>query len=359
MPRILICGGGSGGHVAPAVAVAEALQEKEFEAIIAHSTRRIDQQILLETSFSCEVLSAAPLKTSPLGLLKFSSGFLRTVVETSNLIRKHAACCVVTTGGFVAAPALFAARRMSVPTILLNIDKPPGKANRLARRWADVVLSTVDWNNVGATRIPPPIRICTIACDDQNTCKASFGLDPSKMTLLVTGASQGASTINELVPELVLRSPKQFQNWQILHLAGADHVDEVEQAYRQTSIFHVVHEFTNRMGDAWGAADLAITRGGANTIAEISCNAVPSIVLPYPYHKDDHQRTNAQHLAEIGGILIETDYKSLSANLDHAGKSIIQLLANHQKRFEMQQAISIDTPLNGASFIADTVVSLL
>ena len=345
--------------MAPAVAVAEALLEKECEAIIAHSTRRIDQKMLLETSFSCEVLSAAPFVVSPLGLLKFSSGFLRTVKETGDLIRKHTACCVVATGGFVAAPALYAARRMSVPTILLNIDKPPGKANRLARRWADSVLSTVDWNNVGATRIPPPLRTCTIACNDQNTCKTNFGLEPSRMTLLVTGASQGASTLNELVPELVLRSPEVFQNWQILHLAGADHVKEVEQAYRQTSIFHVVLEFTNTMGDAWGAADLAITRGGANTIAEISCNAVPSIVLPYPYHKDDHQRTNAQHLADLGGILIETDYKSLSANLEHAGKSILKLLANHQQRFDMQQALSIDAPLNGASVIADTVLSLL
>jgi len=111
------------------------------------------------------------------------------------------------------------------------------------------------------------------------------------------------------------------------------------------------------MGKVWGAADLAITRGGANTIAEIACNAVPSIVLPYPYHDDDHQRTNAETLASIGGVVIETDHKTLEANLEYVGPTILALLDNHHRRFEMQQALSLEAPINGAPVIADTIIS--
>lgn len=359
MPDVLIAGGGSGGHVAPAIAVAEALAEKDCEVIIAHSTRLIDKRMIQETSFTSESLKSTPLVASPIGFIKFCYGFLSAASQTKALIRQYNIRCVVATGGFVAGPALWAASRMGIPTILLNFDKPPGKANTLACRWATSVLSTVDWEEVNARRVPPPLRKCTISRDDQRTSILDLGLDPSKMTLLVTGASQGAGTINALVPQLALNTPRVFSNWQILHLAGTNKVKEVEMAYKQTKVSHIVLDFTDEMGKAWGAADLAITRGGANTIAEIAINAVPSVVMPYPYHKDDHQLTNTKPLEEIGGVVIETDYKSLETNIEHAGQRILQLLTNHRRRFEMHQALSLKTPINGASVIADAAINII
>ena len=357
MPKILIAGGGSGGHVAPAIAIAEALEERSCDVLIAHSTRAIDVKMIVKTPFASTTLPAKPLSFLPQRFIAFCIGFVRSVSETKKLIRTNDIACVVATGGFVAAPALFAARTLRVPTTLLNFDKPAGKANSLARRWADTVLSTVEWNNASAKRVPPPLRLCTIANGDQRTNKLELGLDPNKMTLLVTGASQGAGTINSLIPKLTKVAPQSFMNWQILHLAGPDKSDEVERAYQESSVSHVVLAFTNEMGKVWGAADLAITRGGANTIAEIACNAVPSIVLPYPYHDDDHQRTNAETLASIGGVVIETDHKTLEANLEYVGPTILALLDNHHRRFEMQQALSLEAPINGASVIADLIIS--
>ena len=359
MPNVLIAGGGSGGHVAPAIAIAEALRIKSCDVLIAHSTRAIDQKMVSETSFQATSLAAKPLSKSPLGFVQFCSGFLRSAKQTKYLIRKHNLKCVVATGGFVAAPALWAASRMSVPTVLMNFDMPAGKANKLASRWTDTVLSTVRWDDVDAKLVPPPLRACSISTHDQRTNNIALGLDPKKMTLLVTGASQGAGTINELIPALASVAPNNFINWQILHLAGEGKAQTVKEAYQETSVAHLVLPFTNEMGKFWGAADLAVTRGGANTIAEIAFNAVPSVVLPYPYHDDDHQYTNAEPLATIGGVKIETDYKELDANIKNGGQSILSLLTNHQKRFEMQQVLTIEAPINGATFIADTVLSVI
>lgn len=357
MLSVMIAGGGSGGHVAPAIAIAEALRDRKVEVLIVHSDRAIDQKMMHETAFEATSIDATPLSVSPFGFVKFCISFFTSARQAKLLIRKRNIKCVVATGGFVAAPALWAAKKLGVPSILLNIDKPAGKANRLASRWATTVLSTVDWPEVQAKNVPPPLRISTISNMDQRSNKLDLGLDPNKMTLLVTGASQGAGTINTLVPELAKANPNLFMNWEILHLAGPDKATAVENAYKETSVSSVVLTFTNKMGNVWGAADLAITRGGANTIAEIAFNAVPSIVLPYPYHDDDHQRTNAEPLESIGGILIETDYISLDKNLRHVGQTILSMLTDHQKRFEMQQALALEAPINGAAVIADIVIA--
>ncbi|MDP7008772.1 MAG: UDP-N-acetylglucosamine--N-acetylmuramyl-(pentapeptide) pyrophosphoryl-undecaprenol N-acetylglucosamine transferase [Phycisphaerales bacterium] len=357
MPNILIAGGGSGGHVAPAIAVGEALVERDCDVLLAHSTRRIDVELIHETAFEATPLRAMPLSLTPLGFWSFCIGFLRAANKTKRLIQTRDIRCVVATGGFVAAPALWAAHRMQIPTVLLNFDRPAGKANKLASRWADQVLSTVAWEHVNAQLVPPPLRRCTISKDDQRKNRVALGLDPSLMTLIVTGASQGAETLNELVPALATKAPTVFKNWQIFHLSGPNKAVEVRDAYEKSGVKFVVQEFTHEMGAVWGAADFAITRGGANTIAEIAFNAVPSIVLPYPFHTDDHQRTNALPLADLGGVLIETDHTSLHGNIHEGGQRIVALLQNHEQRFKMQQALALEAPINGASVIADAVLS--
>jgi UDP-N-acetylglucosamine--N-acetylmuramyl-(pentapeptide) pyrophosphoryl-undecaprenol N-acetylglucosamine transferase len=359
MSNVLIAGGGSGGHVAPAIAIAEALRIRSCDVLIAHSTRAIDQQMVHETAFQAISLSAKPLSLSPIGFIKFCRGFLQAARQTKSLIREHNLKCVIATGGFVAAPALWAASQMNVPTVLINFDKPAGKANKLASRWTDTILSTVGWDEVDAKIVPPPLRACSISNRDQRTNSLELGLDSKKMTLLVTGASQGAGTINELIPALAKVAPILFMNWQILHLTGEGKTQTVKEAYQDTSVAHLVLPFTSEIGTFWGAADLAVTRGGANTIAEIAFNAVPTVVLPYPYHDDDHQRTNAEPLEAVGGIVIETDYKALDANMRDAGQTILSLLSNHQKRFKMQQALTLEAPINGASLIADTVLAAI
>jgi UDP-N-acetylglucosamine:LPS N-acetylglucosamine transferase len=302
-------------------------------------------------------LPASPLSLSPTGFLKFYTGFRKTEKQVHTLILDKNIDCVLSTGGFVAAPALKAARRAACPTVLLNIDSPPGKANRLAVRWADTVLSTVESALQGAQLISPPLRRCVLASSFSTNFYEHFGLDQRRMTLLVTGASQGAATLNGFVPELARLHPTQFLGWQVLHIAGTENVAEVNELWSQIEVPCSVVDFVDDMGLAWGVADLAITRGGANTIAEIAANAVPSIVMPYPYHKDQHQKMNAQPLEVMGGIRIEEDYIRTPLNLLHAGITILGLLKNHQARFAMKQAMIENAVENGAKSVAHACIA--
>ena len=199
MPKILIAGGGSGGHVAPAIAVAEVLQERNYEIIIGHSGRRIDLKMIKGTGFKETALNASPLQFSPKGLLEFCKNFKLAVQRTRDCIQKENIQCLLSTGGFVAAPALYATKYTKTPSILLNLDCPPGKANKLAKRWASHLVTTVEcgWND--AKIIPPPLRKASTNCPRAHLCKSTLGLNPKLKTLLVTGASQGAKTINALI----------------------------------------------------------------------------------------------------------------------------------------------------------------
>lgn len=352
-PRnVLIAGGGSGGHVAPAIAAAQSLSEKGASVVLAHSNRKIDREMLCDSPFDGVVLPAVPLSLTPLRFIRFCAKFLKASKQIRSIIKERNIDCVLATGGFVAAPALHGARKVGCKTVLLNLDNPAGKANTLAVRWADAILSTVDCDLRGAVLIPPPLRHCVIADANVATCKEKFGLNPNRLTLLVTGASQGASTINALLPELAKNNETFFQGWEILHIAGTTHIEEVKQAWKDTNVPCKVLGFTHAMGNAWGAADLAITRGGANTIAELAMNAIPSLVMPYPYHEDDHQRRNASPLALLGGIVIATDHKELAPNIADAGARILQLLSKQHLRSSMRQAMLENPPTNGADAIA-------
>ncbi|MDP7005818.1 MAG: UDP-N-acetylglucosamine--N-acetylmuramyl-(pentapeptide) pyrophosphoryl-undecaprenol N-acetylglucosamine transferase [Phycisphaerales bacterium] len=353
MPKkVLIAGGGSGGHVAPAIAVAESLVSTGHEVLLAHSPRTTDTMMVEHTDFETISLPAAPLSTNPIGFVRFFIGFIRTSWNVKKILRKQNFDCVLTTGGYVAAPTLHAAKNLSCQTILLNLDNPPGKANRLAASWADRILSTVKCNLQNVEITKPPLRRCVITSRNTEDCKKRLGLDPNRMTLLITGASQGASTINSLVPAIAKRNKSLFHNWQILHIAGTKHVEQVQNSWNNIGIPYVVLGFHHEMGDVWGCSDLAITRGGANTIAEISINSVPTIVMPYPYHNDDHQKTNATPLEDLGGIIIATDHVDLEQNISDAGISILQLMKDHKTRFAMRQAMANLQQPNGANSIA-------
>ena len=242
---------------------------------------------------------------------------------------------------------------MKIPSILLNLDCPPGKANKLAKRWASHLVTTVEcgWNN--AQIIAPPLRKASTNCPQDHLCKSTLGLNPKLKTLLVTGASQGAKTINALIPALAQKMPKVFDGWQILHLSGAQHKDAVQNLWSKTLVPAVVIDFLDNIAFAWNAADLAISRGGANTIAEITFHAVPTIILPYPFHKDNHQKKNALRLQICGGVEIVTDHKAVTKNIEDAGIKLCKLLESDNRRARMQESLIALNGENGAETLAD------
>ena len=145
---------------------------------------------------------------------------------------------------------------------------------------------------------------------------------------------------------------KELRPWQVLHLSGNSDVDEVKRAYQQAEIPAQVETFCNAMGLAWGAASIAISRCGAGSVAEVWANAVPTIFLPYPYHKDQHQKLNAAPLAENGAAMIFTDVIEPEANARQLMGPLLSLMSNRQQRDRMIETMRNHKPADGADAIA-------
>src|SRR5690606_17293760 len=152
-----------------------------------------------------------------------------------------------------------------------------------------------------------PIRRAALASADAAECRRRLGLDPDRRTLLVTGASQGAESLNRFMATFAERRPEALRDWQVIHLAGPRQIGDLRSAYERAGVPAAVFEFLDAMGEAWGAADLALSRAGASSVAEAVANRVPTIFAPYPWHKDQHQKRNAEPLIDAGGAWLVDD----------------------------------------------------
>ena len=338
---MLFAGGGSGGHISPGLAIAERLSElaPHARAIFVCSQRTIDATMLRDAGVSFVPIPATPLSVRPLAAMRFVRAFFRSKRMVQQVIEREGVSHVVLLGGFIAAPAASAARASRVPVMLVNLDVPPGKANRLMARRCDTVISAIDLPAMPqfAHRVTGmPIRRNTLAPADPATCRRELGLDPDRLTLLVTGASQGATSINQFMIELARAKPTIFEQWQVYHLAGQGQDEAVRKAYKDAGVRAAVAPFQHRMGLAWGAADLAISRAGASSVAEAAQNAVPTLFLPYPYHKDMHQKHNAAPLEKLGGAIIETDRIEPLENVKTVGSTLEDLMRDAAQRNAMR-----------------------
>jgi UDP-N-acetylglucosamine--N-acetylmuramyl-(pentapeptide) pyrophosphoryl-undecaprenol N-acetylglucosamine transferase len=361
-PSILFAGGGSGGHIAPGLAIAERVRELEPGARLhfACSTRAIDATMLREAGESFTAIDAAPPSLRPRGGLQFLRLYPRAKSQAARVLREHAISHVVALGGFIAAPVVAAASRRRIPITLVNLDNPPGRANRWIARRCDRVVSAVElpaWPGFAECVVGMPIRRKCVADKDQAACRRSLGLDPGRPVLLVTGASQGATSINRMMIALAANQPGMFDKWQVLHLSGAGEDQALREAYEHAGIAAVVLPFSHRMGLAWGAAELAISRAGANSVAEVHANAVPTVFLPYPYHKDEHQRHNAEPLEMQGGAVICRDCVDAKANVKAIGPVLRELMADGARRGAMRESLKAAAPADGALRVAELLLS--
>lgn len=374
---VVFAGGGTGGHLYPALAIAQRLRERaEGVRCVFHcSDRPLDAQILTRAGEAFEASCAKPLSARPRGLARFLATWGRAVRQARGVIRSEASqgpVVLAAMGGFVAAPAAQAALVERVPLILVNLDAIPGKANRFiawrARRSrGGEVVSTIPvrdgkghWEVVG-----PIVRREALATGDQGACRERLGLDPSRPVLMVTGGSQGARSINTLLTALAKAEPGLFtgaDGWQVLHQCGKGEAEAVRKGYDEAKVRPeraVVQEFSDRMGDWWGAAELAIGRCGAGTVAEAWANKVACVFLPYPYHRDEHQKWNAQPLVDAGAAVVVRDEVDAGANLRSAGREIAALMRDAARRGAMRIGVEKLGKSDGADEAARRIVSRL
>ncbi|MCI0629959.1 MAG: UDP-N-acetylglucosamine--N-acetylmuramyl-(pentapeptide) pyrophosphoryl-undecaprenol N-acetylglucosamine transferase [Phycisphaerales bacterium] len=358
---VLFAGGGSGGHISPGLAIAERLAEIDpnSKSIFVCSQRAIDLSMLSDAKAEFVALPATPPSLRPLPAWKFARGFVRSRAIVKRLLRQRKVDHVVALGGFIAAPAVSAAKAGRVPVTLVNLDAPPGRANQwIAKRCTEVIsaIALPGFPNFAKQIVGMPIRRRAIAPGKPSVCRTLLGLDADTSTLLITGASQGATSLNAMMIELAKTNPTMFKRWQVVHLTGDGADDAVKQAYKAAGITAKVEPFLNEIGLAWGAADLAISRAGASCVAEAAHNAVPTIFMPYPYHKDMHQKHNAQPLVDLGGAVLATDRIEPAANAKSIGPGLGELMAGLKHRQNMRKALESHPLPDAAATIAQMLI---
>ena len=244
---------------------------------------------------------------------------------------------VIGSGGYAAGPPVRAAQQLGITTGLLNPDAVPGRANRHLAGRADHIF--IQWSRTRGA-FPDSVSVHETGCpiregfsdSSRDRGLAEFGLDPSRRTLLVTGASQGARNINETVIRLLdtegdVRSSF-AESWQFVHLTGGAMRDQVAEKYESWGVPARVLAFTERMPEAMAVADLVISRAGASSLAEITAAGCPSILMPYPYHRDQHQRSNALVLADAGAAILLEDRADGADNANRLAPLLSKLLGD-------------------------------
>ncbi|HVM00178.1 MAG TPA: undecaprenyldiphospho-muramoylpentapeptide beta-N-acetylglucosaminyltransferase [Egibacteraceae bacterium] len=322
-PRVLVAGGGTGGHVFPSLAVASALRDAGLDVEFVGTARGLESRLVPDAGWTLHEVEARPLsrKLSP-ATLRLPLVLVRATRRVTGLIaeRDIAAACVF--GGYVSVPLTLAARRTRTPLVVHEQNAVPGLANRLAAQWAEAVAVSVpgteerfrDRDRVVLTG--NPVRPGFGDFDRAATrpdALAAFDLEPDRRTLLVFGGSQGARKLNDAVLGS-LAHWSEPGHLQILHAAGrADH-ERVRAGWETALAAHDgevplvrCHGFIAAMETAYAAADVVACRAGASTIAELTVLGLPSVLVPYPHATDDHQTANARALADAGAAKLLPD----------------------------------------------------
>lgn len=302
MVTVLIAGGGTGGHVFPMVAVADALRLRgDVEVVFVGTGRGLEARVIPERGDRLELLDVLPLRGR--GFAGFAKGAWRACMvlpQARALVRRIAPDVVFSVGGYAAGPITLAARSMGVPVTLLEPNAVLGFTNKLLKPL--VQRAYVCFPETQRAFAPDRVRWTGVPLRERFE-PMSYPEVSSTLRLLVVGGSQGALALNEVVPRaLSLCQPN--MRFQVVHQAGRDKDEAVRKLYQELGIDNVtVHAFIDDVASALGEAELVIERAGASSLAELCAVGRPALLIPYPHAADDHQRHNAESLAAGGAAI--------------------------------------------------------
>lgn len=331
--RILICVGGSGGHIFPAQALAQQLltKDKNCELLFVGgglaTNRFFDKQTFAYQEVSCGPL----LVRNPLICMRSLSRLFRGWMNSKRILNDFKPHLVVGFGSYHTLPTLLAVKSLKIPLVLHAADSVPGKVIRLLSPYAEVTgihfPEAAHWLKGKSCEVKMPLRDgFRFVSGTRGKAREYFHLDPKRLTILIMGGSQGATAINHLVMHAMKSLKEKLGSFQIVHFTGDPKVVQVfEEMYEQLGIQAYVKSFESRMDLAWSAADIAITRAGASSIAEQIEFEVPGILIPYPHGADQHQQKNAEFFTtKIGGAIRFSEKEMTPQKLVEVLKNMIK-----------------------------------
>lgn len=295
---IVILAGGTGGHVFPGLAVAEALRERGEPVLWIGARGRMEAQLVPARGIALELIDIGALRGRRLtNLLAAPLQLLRAVWQAAAVLRRHRARAVVSFGGFAAGPGGLAAWLLRLPLLVHEQNSRPGLTNRTLARFARRVLTAFPGAFAPSRRVQlvgNPVRAEIASLPEPSVRLAEHA---GALRVLVLGGSQGARALNRGVPEALAGTAAELD---IRHQCGRGQEAATELAYREAGVGARVVPFIEDMAATWGWADLVVCRAGALTLAEICAAGVPSVLVPLPSAADNHQHFNAEYLVAAG-----------------------------------------------------------
>jgi UDP-N-acetylglucosamine--N-acetylmuramyl-(pentapeptide) pyrophosphoryl-undecaprenol N-acetylglucosamine transferase len=300
--RIVIAGGGTGGHVIPALAIAQQLK-KQFaaEVLFIGTARGIETRLVPQAGFPLELIKVGALKNvSLLTRARTMFDLPRALWASGRMLSDFDPDVVIGVGGYASGPAMLAAIRRRIPTLAFEPNVIPGFANRLIARW--VSAAAVHFEET--CEYFPNCRVTGVPVRQAFFEIQSPPLLARRPSLLVFGGSQGARAINQAMIESLGGLKQRIPGIHIIHQTGQRDYDNVLSAYQRSGISGEVHKFIDDMPGSFARADLLVCRSGASTVGEITAAGKAAIFVPFPRAADDHQNVNARALERAGAAVV-------------------------------------------------------
>ncbi len=338
--RLLLTGGGTGGHLFPAVAAAEQFVKgfPDTEILFVGTKRKMDAGILAEYGFNSAAVHCYGLKGKSLLKLVFALVSLPwAYMQSLWLVRRFRPDCILGVGGYVTGPVIAAGKTLGVACIIHEQNSLPGLANRQLGRIADRVCLSLpgpehffDAKKIVYTGNPVRESIRQLA-------KKTRPGNAEKCCLLVLGGSLGAEALNRLLPEAAALLPAaQKARLRVIHQTGVEREAGVAEAYKKSGVEALAEPFIKEMAEVYAQADFVVSRAGATTLAELSVAGKPAILIPYPYAADNHQKKNAECYVQGKGALLHVQEQLTPEKL---AIEIERLLVDAKLRDEMSSAM--------------------
>lgn len=352
--RVLIAGGGTGGHIIPALAVARELEERHRAATLFVGTARgMEIRLVPEAGFRLRLIDVGPLKSvSLLTRMKTIMRLPRSISECKRLMREFQPNVVFGVGGYASGPAMAAALKLKIPTLAFEPNAMPGLANRLVGKKVQAAAvnfpSAAKWfAHSEVTGIP--VR------------PAFFRLEPpaGPPHLLVFGGSQGARIFNTKLPAVIATLLKAVPGLTVLHQSGMRHLSVTEEAYSASGADPArweVRPFLDDMAVQFGRAHLVVARSGASTVAELAAAGKPALLVPFAAATDAHQKRNAEAMVQAGAAVMLEEQELENPN--SLVNSLTVLLGNPEQLKQMASAARRQAHPRAAERIADMLAAL-
>lgn len=339
---IMIMAGGTGGHVFPALAVAENLREKGWKVTWLGTEKGLENRVVPTRNFEIDYLSVAGLRGKGItAKLKSVLLLFKACIQASGYLRKRKPDVVLGMGGFVAGPGGLMAKLLGIPLVIHEQNRVVGTTNRLLATMANQVLEAFPGSfpvKQKAICTGNPLRTDFLNLPEKTVWQTS----ERRLHILIVGGSQGAQVLNQAVPQAMA----ELQNIEVKHQTGEAMFEEVNSSYQSLNIQVEVLKFIEDMAAVYQWADLLICRSGAMTVSEVAAAGLPAVFVPLPHAIDDHQTANARYLTDAGAgvMLIQKELTSqqlasvIKQNLD--GLNAMGKIAKNKARLDATEAVA-------------------